>query len=210
MNRVAFGVAAFAAAATLACSNGTQSPANNQNPNATVGTSGQTQQVSNDVRDFVQKAAMTNMAEIQLGNLAEQKAQSPQVKDFAQMMVRDHTKANDDLKQIAKAQNIDLPTQLDDEHQDLRQKLQGLSGADFDREYMDAMVDGHQDAVDMLKDHADDLGKTQPNAPVGTSGSTSARVAADQWAANTLPAVQGHLDRAKQIKERLENNTTDQ
>jgi putative membrane protein len=209
------GVVALAAAATLACSDGTQDRNNAAgNPNATpanpaatpanptVGTSGE----NGDVQEFVTKAANVNMAEIQLGRLAEQKAQSPQVKDFARQMVEDHTKANNDLEQIARAQNIPLPTELDKDHQDVMQKLQGLSGADFDREYMDAMVDGHQDAVDLLKDHADDLkDNAQQGAPVGTSGSAPAKVQADQWAANTLPTVQSHLDMAKRIQEQLQN-----
>jgi putative membrane protein len=201
------GVVALAAAATLACGDGTRDQSNAAgNPNATpanpaVGTSGD----NRDVQDFVTKAANVNMAEIQLGRLAEQKAQSPQVKDFARQMVEDHTKANNELEQIARAQNIQLPTALDQDHQDAMQKLQGLSGADFDREYIDAMVDGHQDAVDLLKDHADDLKDNAQGAPVGTSGAAPGKAQADQWAANTLPAVQSHLDMAKQIQEQLQN-----
>ena len=207
MRRICVGVVALAAAATLACSNGPREQANNPgNPNAApgnppVGTSGQ----AADAQDFIQKAATINMAEIQLGQLAQQKAQSPQVKAFAEQMVRDHTRANVELKQIADAQNIQLPAKLDDDHQDLMQKLQGANGADFDRQYIDAMVDGHQDAVDLLKDHADDLRDTQPNAPVGTTGTAPAKIQGDQWAANTLPTVQAHLDQAKQIQEQLGN-----
>lgn len=214
MRRLCMGVVALAAAATLACSDGTRDQNNAAgNPNATpanpaatpanpaVGTSGE----NSDVQDFVTKAANVNMAEVELGRLAEQKAQSPQVKDFARQMVEDHTKANTELEQIARAQNIQLPTALDQDHQDALQKLQGLSGADFDREYIDAMVDGHQDAVDLLKDHADDLKDNAQGAPVGTSGTAPAKAQADQWAANTLPAVQSHLDMAKRIQEQLQN-----
>lgn len=212
MRRLCMGVVALAAAATLACSDGTRDQSNaaanpnaNPNPAATpanppVGTSGDA-----DVHDFVAKAANVNMAEIQLGRLAEQKAQSPQVKDFASQMVQDHTKANTELEQVARAQNIPLPTELDQDHQDLLQKLQGLTGAEFDREYMSAMVDGHQDAVDLLKDHAEDLTDNPQGAPVGTTGAATAKVQVDQWAANTLPGVQSHLDMAKRIQDQLQN-----
>jgi putative membrane protein len=87
-----------------------------------------------DTQKFVEKAAIANMAEIQLGQLAETRAQSPDVKAFAQMMVTDHTKALDELKQSAGPATI--PTALDKKHQKLHDKLSKLSGAEFDKKYM--------------------------------------------------------------------------
>ena len=90
---------------------------------------------------FAMKAAQANFAEVELGKLAQQKASSDDVKKFAQMMVDDHTKALDDLKSSAGTHNITWPTTLDAKHKKLSDRLSKLSGAAFDREYMQAMVD---------------------------------------------------------------------
>jgi predicted outer membrane protein len=177
-------------------------------------------EAQSDTQKFVEKAALANMAEIQLGQLAETRAQSPEVKEFAKMMVTDHTKALDELKQAAGPATI--PTALDKKHQKLHDKLSKLSGAEFDKEYMEAMVDGHKDVAKMLKKKSEAAQETasaaSPNgAAVGTSGTapggatgTSGEEHAgagdvSQWAAATLPTVQSHLDHAKQIEESLKS-----
>jgi len=125
---------------------GTSGVSSDQSSSSSARTSGSNAVTgTGDVQQFVQQAAVAGMAEVQLGQLAQQRASNNQVKEFARMMVRDHTKANNELKQAAKGQNIQLPTQLDQKHQDLMQRLQQLRGADFDREYMSAMVDGHME-----------------------------------------------------------------
>jgi putative membrane protein len=173
-----------------------------------------------DTQKFIEKAALANMAEIQLGELAETRAQSSEVKAFAQMMVSDHTKALDELKQAAGAATI--PTALDKKHQKLHDKLSKLSGAEFDKKYMEAMVDGHKDVAKLLEKESERSHETasaaSPNgSAVGTSGTASAGAtgtsgevhagAADvnQWAASTLPTVQSHLDRARQIEDSLKS-----
>jgi predicted outer membrane protein len=110
---------------------------------------------SSDLQQFVEKASIVNMAEIQLGQLAVERAQDPQVKQFAQTMVDDHTKSQEQLKTVASSQNIPFPSALDDKHQKLHDKLAKLQGAEFDRAYMDAMVDGHKDAEKLLKKRAE-------------------------------------------------------
>jgi putative membrane protein len=174
-----------------------------------------------DTQKFVEKAAIANMAEIQLGQLAETRAQSPEVKEFAQMMVTDHTKALDELKQAAGGATI--PSALDKKHQKLHDKLSKLSGAEFDKKYMEAMVDGHKDVAKMLKKQSEasheSASAASPNgSTVGTSGSgstsgttgTSGEVEAgaaglNQWATSTLPAVESHLDKARQIEDSLKS-----
>src|SRR5689334_15410130 len=89
---------------------------------------------------FVTKAAQGGMAEVKLGNLAKEKAESPDVKNFGQTMVTDHTKAGDELKQIASSKNITLPTDIDAKDQAKYDRLSKLSGAAFDRAYMRDMV----------------------------------------------------------------------
>ena len=88
---------------------------------------------SSDLQRFVEKASIANMAEIQLGQLAVERAQDPQVKQFAQTMIDDHTKAQEQLKTVASSQNIPVPSALDGKHQKLHDKLAKLQGAEFDR-----------------------------------------------------------------------------
>jgi putative membrane protein len=95
----------------------------------TVGTVG-----ADNNREFLTKAMDANMAEIELGRLALEKASNADVKRFAQMMVDDHSKALDALKPIASKGGVPMVAQLDDTHRDLRDRLSRLSGAEFDRE----------------------------------------------------------------------------
>jgi len=193
----------------------------------------------NDTGKFVEKAAIANMAEIQLGQLAAERAQSAEVKEFAQMMVDEHTKALDELKQAAAAANATVPTALDEKHQKTQAKLSSLNGDAFDREYMKAMVKAHKDAANLLKKEAKEAGAPATSASTagatggatgtsgtptdaasgttgtsgtsaGAAGSTSSATAqttgsadVSAWAAQTLPKVQEHLDKAKQIEDAL-------
>jgi putative membrane protein len=136
--------------------------------------------------NFWSNAAAGGMAEVELGKLAAQKAQNPEVKRFAQMMVTDHTKANTELKTLATKKNVTLPTGLSSSHQSTLDKLNGLSGAEFDRAYVEAMVEDHEDTVDLMEDNADN---------------SDADVKA--FAAKTLPVVKGHLDMIKGIQAKL-------
>jgi len=93
------------------------------------------------------------LAEVKLSKLAMEKGQSMQVKQFARKMVEDHNKADTELKQIAEKKGMTLPTQLDDKHQKAYDRLTRLEGPDFDREYMKAMTDDHDDTVKLFKDY---------------------------------------------------------
>ncbi len=130
---------------------------------------------------FAMKAAQGGMAEVQLGQLATTKASDPDVKAFGQRMVDDHTKANDQLKSIAQNDNMTLPTSLDAKDQAEYTKLQALSGADFDREYM----------RDMVKDHQKDVKEFQKEANDGHDPQIKG------FASQTLPVLQEHLKMAE-------------
>ena len=104
--------------------------------------------VTTDDAKFAADAANGGLAEVALGKLAQTKATNAQVKSFADMMVTDHGKANDELMAIAKTKNITLPTAPDADHQKKLEDLSKLSGKDFDKAYVDAMVDGHKKALD--------------------------------------------------------------
>jgi putative membrane protein len=132
---------------------------------------------------FIKEAAGDGMAEVQLGQLAEQRAASDSVKQFGKRMATDHAKAGDELKQLASQKGVELPTALDRGHQRLYDRLSKLTGADFDRAYMKEMV----------KDHDKDVKAFQKEADAGKDPDVKA------WAAKTLPALKEHQDQAKQV-----------
>jgi putative membrane protein len=102
--------------------------------------------VSADDKTFVMKAAQSGMTEVQLGQLAADKGNSPDVKAFGFQMVTDHGKANDELKTIATSKGITVSDKLDSKHQAKVDKMTKLSGASFDKAYVTAMVAGHKEA----------------------------------------------------------------
>ena len=106
--------------------------------------------------DFVQKAAMSDMYEVQAGKLAAEKGQSDVVKQFGQQMVDAHTKTTEELTGIVKSKNIkvDLPANLDAKHQKLIDDLNSASTQDFNKTYANQQVDAHQEAVDLFKKYA--------------------------------------------------------
>jgi putative membrane protein len=138
--------------------------------------------VSGD-QGFVQNAALGGLAEVELSKLAVNKATNAEVKQFAQMMVGDHTGANSELKTLAAAKGIALPTELDADHKATRDRLNTLSGAAFDRDYMAAMAADHNNAVTLFQNEA-------------TSG-TDAELKA--FAAKTLPKLQQHQTMASSV-----------
>ena len=123
------------------------------------------------------------MTEIELSKLAQTKATSQRLKDFANMMVTDHTAASDKLKQIAATKNITLPDKLSDDSQKKLDNLNKKSGKDFDKAYMDDMLAGHKNAVDKFKKGSSDLKDTDLK----------------NFAAQTLPTIQMHQDSIKAI-----------
>jgi putative membrane protein len=99
----------------------------------------------------LKELAIANMAEIEAGKLAIEKAQDPKVKEFAQRMVDEHSKMLDEVKSLAQAKGVELPSAPDAKHQKAMKKLQSASGADFDREYMRSMVKDHRDALKLAQ-----------------------------------------------------------
>ena len=223
MKRIA--IMAVAAVATFGTACNTDRRANTADQPA-VGTAGRTD-VSRGDRDFVNDLTIAGMAEIELGKMAAEKAANAEVKRFGQMMVDDHTAAANKLKPIATANSIPMPAQLDDKHRDLHDKLAKLSGAEFDREYMKAMVDGHEDVVDKLESRIDKERLTEyktRNSNPATGRKTTEEIKVDtvlpeksddrvtmsinQWAADSYPVVWTHLQKAKALDETLRKSTT--
>ena len=138
-----------------------------------------------DGSKFAVSAADAGLMEVQLATLALSKATSGKVKEFAQMMLDDHTKANEELKALAQKKNITLPTSLSDKHQKKYTKMSEKTGADFDKEYCDLMVKDHKDVVEMFK-------KAQEN---------SKDPDLKAWASEKLPTLEHHLSMAERMKE---------
>ena len=101
-------------------------------------------EISGDDAKFAVAAANGGMAEVELGKLAQQKAQNAQVKNFGAMMVEDHSKANAELIDLAKSKKIVLPDSISADEQKLKAELESKSGADFDKAYVQAMLDDHK------------------------------------------------------------------
>ena len=212
---------ACAAMLTVACNNSRNAETRTTDNGSAVGTTGEVIDTSltRGDRSFVDDVTYAGTAEVELGRLAADRASSPDVKKFAKMMVDDHTRAGNELKQITTQYNVSQPTGLDDKHRDLKDRLSKLRGADFDKAYMDAMVDGHKDVVDKLESRVDEVnrtatltGKQEKDTNVKPETSKNSITASlNAWSANTLPAVKAHLDQAKSFKDSLghqDHNTT--
>jgi putative membrane protein len=131
----------------------------------------------------VRSMAQANMAEVELGKLAADRASGDEVKKFGRQMVEDHGKQLDEVKKLAQGKNVQLPDQPAKKHQSAMKKLQGLSGADFDRAYMRQMVKDHEDTLKQLESIAkksDDL---------------EVKAAAEK----AVPKVKEHLQMAQQM-----------
>jgi len=135
-------------------------------------------------KQFIEKVAAGNTAEVKLAQLAEQKSQDSKVKDFANRMITDHGKANNDLRPIAGTAQIKIPDQLKGEAKARYNKLEKLSGPEFDRTYIN----------DMVKDHQKDA--TEYQKEQGQVKDPQLKTYVD----NTLPVVQSHFHMAEEIK----------
>ncbi|HMF77459.1 MAG TPA: DUF4142 domain-containing protein [Bryobacteraceae bacterium] len=136
-----------------------------------------------DDKAFLKDAAMGGMTEVELGKLASQKASRDDVKQFAQKMVDDHTKANEQLKELAAKANVKIPDALDSKHQSRIDKMSKLSGEDFDKAYV----------KNQLKDHQSHVKDFTAEAQNGMDPDVKA------FASSTLPTLQQHLEQAKAL-----------
>ncbi len=133
---------------------------------------------------FVKDAAEGGMAEVEMGKLAATKAKDAEVKKFGQMMVTDHSKANEELKALAAKKNFQLPADAGSHKDDIDDLSKSTN---FDKDYVDAMVD----------DHETDVKAFQRQAENGSDPDVKA------FAAKTLPTLQKHLDAIKAIQAKM-------
>jgi putative membrane protein len=135
-------------------------------------------------RDFVMDAARGGLAEVELGKLAVAKGTSPDVKQFGQRMIDDHSKANDKLREVALAKGVTLPSEMDRKTRDEYRKLDKMSGERFDHAYVDMMV----------KDHKKDVADFDHEAKRGNDPDVQ------RFASMTLPTLQEHLTMVEGLK----------
>ena len=177
----------FAFAALFsACTNSSSGNAANEGTALAANTKDPTDQD----RNFLLKAASGGMMEVEIGKIAQQKAQNTRVKDFGAMMVRDHSKANNELKTLAASKNIAIPSAMGEHHQSMVEDMKNRTGADFDHAYISMMVN----------DHEKDISDFRSEAGQGGDGDIRA------FASNTLPVLQTHLDSAKEIHKVIKSN----
>ncbi|GAC1672145.1 MAG: hypothetical protein NVS9B4_27260 [Candidatus Acidiferrum sp.] len=132
---------------------------------------------------FAKEAAQGGLAEVKLGQLAQEKGTSDAVKNFGKRMVEDHTKAGNELKDAASKENIKVPSEIAPKDQALYDRLSKLSGATFDRAY----------AKDMVKDHQMDIAAFEREANAGKNDGLKS------FASATLPTLKEHLAQAKEM-----------
>jgi putative membrane protein len=142
--------------------------------------------VKDDDSEFMVDAANGGMMEVEMGKLAQTKAQSQAVKDFAARMVADHSKANDELKALAATKNVTLPSAIDQDGQDHLADMGKKSGADFDKDYVDMMVKDHDKDVSMFEDEEKDAKDPDVKA----------------WVSKTLPTLREHQQAIKAINDK--------
>lgn len=191
-----------------------------------VGAGGAAANVKGDGQ-FVHDVAMMNMAEIELSRIALQKATGADIKLFAQRLIDDHEAAGNKLKSIVP----DVwPAQLDDKHREVADELASKQGIEFDRDYAEAMVEGHQDLTARLESRLDvaslaewktaAAGRAQTSAlpdpkvemremeirPNASDDELTKKI--NQWAAETYPIAQKHLDTARTIDNATKKRST--
>lgn len=132
--------------------------------------------------DFVHEAAISDMFEIQSSKLAVERSTGP-AKSFAERMVEDHTKTSTELKKLAAQAHQQVPTSLNSAHQNMLDKLKGLKGNDFTKQYVSDQDSAHKDAVSLFERYS----KGGDNA------------ALKDWAGKTLPTLKDHLRMAKDL-----------
>lgn len=177
------GALSFATAALAQTGDMNHSPSTqNSGQSNAMGAKGMSKASSKDMK-FAREASAGNMAEVEMAKLADSRAQSPAVKDFANTMIKDHGAAETKLKAVASEQNMDIPSSPTAKQQTAMDKLKGLNGAAFDKAY----------SKHMLKDHKKDVADYKKESTHGKDSQLKS------YATETLPTLEHHLEMAKKL-----------
>lgn len=203
MKSTGFLTLVLVAAMSVGCHRGTTA---NETANGTPGAAGTSGSgVSNSDANFVRDVTDLNNTEVDLSRLAADRSSNAEVKKFAQMTVADHTAAGDKLSSIASSNSIEIaPKDKDVKKTDDEQaKLEKEQGADFDRAYINAMIDGHDKLLSKLDSRVDKQGNRDNPSVVPEKSDNPVTSSINQWAADTYTAAKSHLDQAKSLKDTL-------
>lgn len=142
-----------------------------------------------DDSQYLVAAAETDLAEIEIGKLALSKSTDAHVKEFANMLIADHTKALGDLKPFADKRQISLPVSITDKGKEHYNELNKKSGKDFNEKFADMMADGHKDAISKMEDASEKASDTEIRT----------------WASNMVPTLKMHLEHAKMLQDQVKS-----
>ena len=165
----------------------------NARMNTASGTTGTAGTAADVDREWVADQLEDGDREVRLGRLAQEKGSDAAVRQYGEMMVEHHTMAGTELKRVADRHGIAAADDDRGENDRDFERLSALNGAEFDRAYLETMVEDHEDALDEIERKAGDPGSSDEHADVKA------------WADKTLPTVRDHLERAKSLRERLPN-----
>jgi putative membrane protein len=140
-----------------------------------------------DDKEFVQLVSSSGIREVKIGEVAKTKAANDLVKKFAEKMVTDHTKVNEEMAKIAQALALTGTDKMNEKDQKEFDHLNGLSGSEFDKAYMDHMVKGHEKSVKLFK----------------RAGTEAKNAQLKELATKTLPTIEEHLKMAKEVQQQV-------
>lgn len=146
---------------------------------------------ASSAKSFVEKVSEGNAAEMALGELALKKASNPEVKSFAQHIIDDHQKSQEELKQVAQNKGLETSDKIGTKQKATQEKLQRMSGVSFDKAYIDAMVKEHQNDVKEFKKQAQSSDDPEIK----------------NWAAQTVPKLEQHLQMAESLQSQLKGGS---
>lgn len=171
----------------IACNNNADTTDERTDTSTTTTTNTATSVVTDEKSTtFLTKSTNSGLAEVQLAKLAQQKASIDAVKNFASMLERDHTAVNEQVKNLATARNVSLPSAPSEDKQKMYTDMEKMTGKAFDKEYISMMIKAHGDGIDLFED-------TKANA---------SDIDVKNFADKTLPTLKMHLDSAKAIQKR--------
>jgi putative membrane protein len=137
--------------------------------------------------EFLRKASSINSLEVDVAKLAKDQTQNDSVRAFAEVLAKDHADAKDRLKDLTETMKVDFPKEVLAEHKAIVDRLKTIKGPQFDREFINTMVDGHEQAIDLFQQEA-------------TSGKNAQLKA---YAQSLLPTLKSHLDMAKDLQKKI-------
>lgn len=140
-----------------------------------------------DDSEFLVDAAEINLAEIEIGKLAQQKSAHPSIKKFGKMLVDEHQKSLAEVKSLAESRNFSLPTSLTEDGKEEYNKLNKETSTDFDKKFVDAMIDGHEDAINKFTKAAENANDEEIKV----------------WASKNVSSLTAHLQHAKLLKDEI-------